>query len=152
MDEHERQQEKVAELLEGVVNGPHIELTDPALTGLFDALGSAMGELDARDRADRERSGDGWHGRVAGYAPVQGIGVVDGHPWYFRARWDGWSFDVLRPEDASPDGWPELGNPVFVHAERYGDDDDFAASWMPFTDAWRFIERSIEMFRAQRDA
>lgn len=33
-------------------------------------------------------------GELAGYAPVQGTGTVAGNPFYFRARWEEWSFAI----------------------------------------------------------
>ncbi|HZD70760.1 MAG TPA: hypothetical protein VFA45_18245 [Actinomycetes bacterium] len=36
---------------------------------------------------------------LGGYAPVQGEGIVDGHAWYFRARWAGWSFLIAAPAE-----------------------------------------------------
>lgn len=31
---------------------------------------------------------------LAGDAPMQGFGYLNGYPWYFRARGDAWSFAV----------------------------------------------------------
>jgi hypothetical protein len=142
-DEQEHQQERLEQHLEAMVTGPHIPLTSDVLDQISVGLGDVLDELHRRDGEDRERAGDGWNGRVGGYCPVQGFGTVDGHPWYFRARWDGWSFDV-GPAGIGAGDW-DLSDPVFRQAERYGD--DFDASWMPFADAWLFIERSIALFR-----
>lgn len=37
---------------------------------------------------------DGCQIDISGGCPVQGFGTVDGHPCYFRARGEGWSFEV----------------------------------------------------------
>jgi hypothetical protein len=87
--------------------------------------------------------GEGWAGSLYGACPVQGEGVVDGRPWYFRARHDEWSFSVAAASD---------GDPVGI---RWGDGEGFVvegehenASWMPYAEAWVLIERSIAEMRA----
>jgi hypothetical protein len=77
---------------------------------------------------------------VYGNAPVQGFGTVLGRELYFRARHDGWSFDVADhagrlPSDGSrePDG--------FYREAEYAD-----ASWMPHTEAVRIIARCLQEY------
>lgn len=61
---------------------------------------------------------EGWLG---GHAPVQAEGTIRGVPFYFRARWSHWTFDV---------GDDPVGEEsVLFHREAtYGEDAD--ASWM----------------------
>jgi hypothetical protein len=87
------------------------------------------------------REGAGWSGMLCGFCPVQGYGNVDGLNWYFRARYDAWSFEVW----ASPfgeDGRLPAGDPCWSAEGSYGET-DFDASWMPFSHAWGRIEASI---------
>ena len=91
-----------------------------------------------------ERSGDGWQGRVYGQAPVQGTGIVDGLPWYFRAKHDEWSFVLAGSPSADPleVGASESG---WSAGEPYGG--RFEASYMPESVAWEFIEQCIAKHR-----
>ncbi len=41
-------------------------------------------------------------GRVFGSAPVQGEGTVGGSPFYFRARWNEWTFSVANRDESDP--------------------------------------------------
>lgn len=124
--------------------------------GLFaflDAIRPAvMDNLSAQNDAPCDREGDGWHGVIGGACPLQGDGVVDGLPWYFRARGGSWEFAVA----ATPDGDPVAAcfsdaptGSFRADGEAEGDG-PYAASWMPHSEAWRHIEASIAEFRASR--
>ena len=117
--------------------------------GLLDPNGplvAAVRENTAvAEDAPRERDGEGWAGEIEGFCPVQGTGTVDGLNWYFRARGEAWSFEVWR-EAFGPYGELPMVDPLWETYADYGED-DFDASWMPFSHAWRFIEESIEAFR-----
>ncbi|OQP40992.1 hypothetical protein A4H97_15440 [Niastella yeongjuensis] len=41
-------------------------------------------------------------GKIYGSAPVQSDGTINGFPFYFRARWDEWSFAISENPDISP--------------------------------------------------
>ena len=102
--------------------------------------------------AETERTGEGWSGSVGGACPVQGDGMVDGLPWYFRARGVSWSFSVAAtpegdPVDALFDNAPEGSWSTSGSAEGEG---AFAGSWMPYSEAWRHVEASIAAWRAWR--
>lgn len=119
--------------------------------------------------AEEERSGEGWHGRMTCSAcPVQIEGEVDGHAFYFRARWDSWSFGVSRDKLTPENGasfdevyrrrdtrhYPRsqaIGGPYAYQVEGDAEGDgEMAGSWMPYSEAWRHIEDSIAKLRAQR--
>lgn len=55
----------------------------------------------------------GWHGQVYGVCPVQGDGKVNNDTWYFKARGEKWTFEVLgKPElrrQQSWGTWPDAG-------------------------------------------
>lgn len=72
---------------------------------------------------------------VGGQCPVQAEGTIAGKPFYFRARGCRWQFEV---ED-------ECGDPKWVYAERYSDD-EFAAGWMSEEEARGFIEKAAKMY------
>lgn len=110
----------------------------PLATALRENSASAMD-------APPVREGDGWTGRLEGFCPLQGYGNVDGKHWYFRARWDHWSFEVW-DEPFGADGELPVKDPVWMFEAAYGEAEG-DASWMPFSDAWRFIESSIAAFR-----
>ena len=77
---------------------------------------------------------------IYGNAPVQGFGKVIDRDIYFRARHDGWSFDIADhkgdlPSDgfADPDGFYREGQ--FENA-----------SYMPFEKAMWFIDRCLQEY------
>jgi hypothetical protein len=86
---------------------------------------------------------------VYGNAPVQGFGAVLGRDLYFRARHDGWSFDVADHAGRLPsDGY--RGSDGFYREGDYPD-----ASWMPHAVAVRIIVRCLEEYtgvRAEQNA
>jgi hypothetical protein len=92
--------------------------------------------------------GDGWRGEFGGNCPVQGDGEVDGNPFYFRARNDGWTFSVaaagVDPVDVfcgyAP-GFEAFGD----YGEQMGD-----AGWMPLSDAALAVARAVRGFREAR--
>ena len=90
---------------------------------------------------------------ISGYAPVQADGVLLGHPLYFRARWNGWSFVLCTNADIDPSALREGDEPGFF---RDGDFQGFAlwgdygadseASYMPYTVAEQIIRECAEQF------
>ena len=104
----------------------------------------------AEDLAQQQRKGPGWHGKLEGYAPVQGEGSVDGHAWYFRARGVGWSFQIAEPAEVD---WATADNSREVAGWSVEDEawaeEEFAASYMPYATAWAIIQRCIARFREQ---
>jgi hypothetical protein len=77
---------------------------------------------------------------VYGNCPVQGLGTVRGREVYFRARHDGWSFDIADrkgdlPSDgrAAPDGFYREG--VYPNS-----------GWMPLAEAVRLIDECIREY------
>lgn len=94
-----------------------------------------------------ERTGQRWNGSIGGMCPVQGWGTVDGHPWYFRARGQRWSFSVAEDPKGDPvDVW-DRRVPGWHYEEPWGED-EFAAGYMDEEIAWGFIEACIAKLRA----
>lgn len=91
---------------------------------------------------------------LSGLCPVQANGLIDGRPFYFRARHDAWSIriakfkghqthEIFSDLDAvidAPDAWE--------HREKYGEDPD--AGYMPFIEALQFIEWAAKRWRWER--
>lgn len=99
----------------------------------------------AEQREHGAKYGDGWHGEISGACPVQGLGEVDGVPWYFRSRGEHWSLEIGVGEGS--DG--ELaGTAIFERSGTHGRFPD--AGWMGAKHAWSLIKRSIGEFRAER--
>ena len=91
------------------------------------------------------RSGAGWSGELADEGPVQGKGVADGLPWYFRARHDTWSFSLAEAADADAvDVGATVAGWGTTHVWGHRSD----ASSMPDETAWELIERCIHDHRA----
>jgi hypothetical protein len=83
---------------------------------------------------------------IGGYCPCQADGTMDGFPFYFRARWDGWTLSVAAPGedpvrvfvDNYHDG---LGTGAYFIGEYYQD-----AGSMEVDTARSFIEREYGNF------
>jgi hypothetical protein len=94
------------------------------------------------------RSGDGWDGYIEGVSPLQGCGRVDGLPWYFRARWASWSFEVVNDLTVDPELLPMIGTPGvtgWLIEEEWGSLTE--ASYMAPDVGWLIVERCIERHR-----
>lgn len=83
-------------------------------------------------------------GKIQGPAPVQAEGTVNGFPFYFRARYDTWTFAIsenpaVDPVDIQMD---EQGKTYGFFAEgRAGGEWDYAASYLDDDRAILIIER-----------
>lgn len=125
------------------------------LRAFIDAVRPAvMRNLREQDDAPCDRDGDGWSGTIGGACPLQGDGVVDGLPWYFRARGEAWSFSVAATPDgdAVAAGFSDAPDGSFYTNGPSDNATPYAAGWMPHSEAWRHIEESIAEFRAMRGA
>ena len=75
-----------------------------------------------------------------GNCPVQGFGTVLGRDLYFRARHNGWSFDVADQAGNLPsDGY--RGSDGFYREGDYPN-----AGWMPLEEAVAIIARCLREF------
>jgi len=89
---------------------------------------------------------------LGGLCPVQGDGLVDGHRFYFRARGEGWTFDVwalgvgLTGDGLGPMFDLPEEDPVFSTGCPYKPDIPFEAGYMPDDEARVFIEESARKF------
>lgn len=95
------------------------EREGPAAQAAFDATGATLKYL-------------------GGNCPVQAEGIVDGQPFYFRARGDEWSLDI-GPEDQ----WHGYG--CWRIERDYGS--GFDAGWMHRHEALGFIVEGIAAYR-----
>jgi len=77
---------------------------------------------------------------VYGNAPIQGFGTVLGRDLYFRARHDGWSFDVADHRGHFPsDG--------FFDSDGFYREADYPnASYMPHHEAVMIIARCLQEY------
>ena len=88
-------------------------------------------------------------------APVQAEGSVDGYRFYFRAKYEEWTFSVaeqpgLDPVDIDSSG-AAAGRGYFLSA-TYGSPRSSAASHMPIPEAQQLIEECVRRYRAERAA
>lgn len=112
---------------------------------VFDSFRNAFREIDEENAPFRQRAGDGWEGELGGWVPVQGDGFIDGHPWYFRARGDSWSLSIAEHNDESAINVRWNKAPGWYFEENYGAWPE--AGWMPYKEAWEFIEQSFAKYR-----
>ena len=73
---------------------------------------------------------------IGGFCPVQAEGTIDGHEFYFRARWDHWSLSIGVKD--------VILNPDWYYDESYGVAPD--AGWMPLEEAEAFILKGARMY------
>lgn len=78
---------------------------------------------------------------IWGNCPVQALGTVRDRDLYFRARNNGWSFDVAdRTGNLPSDGYRDSDG--FYREGSYPD-----AGWMPLGDAVEIIARCLREYR-----
>lgn len=75
-------------------------------------------------------------------APVQADGSVAGKPFYFRSKYDEWTFAIAL--DGGDPVMIEAGNPGFFRSEPYED-----ASYMPVDEATAILIRCAREFLGQ---
>lgn len=110
--------------------------------------GSSPSALQTGDNADAGIQID----MLGGNCPVQAKGLIDGEPFYFRARWEGWSLSIGSDHEDNSNftgvhGRDVVGNPRWYHEEEWGDG-PYDAGWMPEDEARRMILKGTLLFRA----
>jgi hypothetical protein len=97
-----------------------------------------------------ERTEKGWNGYIFGHCPVQGCGLVDGYPWYFRARGESWEMEIADDITVNCECLPLVGMSCsgWIIEEDWGTWPE--AGYMDEKIAWSFIENTISKFRANR--
>ena len=78
---------------------------------------------------------------IGGWCPVQADGTVDGVPFYFHSRGEGWSMAI----GDDPVGVTIGNKPGWVQNELWGTE-PFAAGYMPLDIATKIIQRCAEEF------
>ena len=116
---------------------------------------TGMGSIDEPERCIRDTA-VGLECHIYGHAPVQADGRLVGHPLYFRARHDGWSFTLSLDPEADPAGMGPGEQPGFFRAgefrgyAQWGDyGTGFQASYMPYEVAERLIRQCSEQYLAE---
>ncbi len=88
--------------------------------------------------------------RTCDTAPVQYEGTVEDKSFYFRARWDEWSFTVADSLEEAVDGFSE--GEIFLRTGSFGDNQHpNAASHMPHQEAERIIQACAAEYLSQRN-
>ena len=84
-------------------------------------------------------------------APVQAEGMLDGSPFYFRARGDQWTFSLAEAPGLDPiyidSSESAVGRGYFLSGQ-YGAPGSFAASYMPLPEARNLIGECVLRYRA----
>lgn len=90
-------------------------------------------------------AGEGYEVAFGGACPVQGDGVIDGYPCYYRSRGSGWSLDVY---PVGTDTYSDLdAKPIWEHAETCYLWPD--GGWVSAARSVACIERAVALFRAR---
>ena len=121
-----------------------IQVTDPFL----DALRVELAPVFERQKQERAEHNPAALARCAdagitidsmgGNCPVQIEGLIDGQPFYFRARGDSWALHVGPKEDWFTDR-------EWLHEADYGDG-PFDAGWMPEHEALGFVCDAVALW------
>jgi hypothetical protein len=83
-------------------------------------------------------------GTIYGQGPVQAEGTINGFQFYFRARWDGWTFSISENTQIDPVDIQisEVGKQHGYFAEgKYGSQFEYKASYMEYDIAVDIIKR-----------
>jgi hypothetical protein len=96
-----------------------------------------------KDRRDERWEPDIYIEYFGGAGPVQAWGNVAGKPFYFRARHEAWSFGIALAPTIDPVD-VQVPGAGFLVEESYGS--NFAASYMPESDAEAIIRRCVQLF------
>ncbi len=78
-------------------------------------------------------------------APLQFEGAIDGNPFYFRARWEHWSFQITKP--GTEPILPARDIVLYSASGKVGEG-EYSASWMAEDDGRNTINACVEDFRA----
>ena len=81
---------------------------------------------------------------IGGFCPVQAEGIIDGVPFYFRARWAHWTMSI----GDDPVGI-HLGKPGWIKRVRYGEPP--SAGWMSLKIAEAIIRECAEAFLVEKE-
>jgi hypothetical protein len=85
-------------------------------------------------------------GIIYGSAPVQAEGTINGFTFYFRAKYDEWTFSISEHSEIDPVDiqLPETGKQFGYFAEgKYGTVFDSKASYMEYDIAKDIIQRCV---------
>ncbi len=78
---------------------------------------------------------------IGGNCPVQAEGIIDGMPFYFRARGEHWSFSVAATPYEDP-----VHARGFYYQEPYAEGKQYAAGWMEESEALAFIAKAAKLY------
>lgn len=78
---------------------------------------------------------------IGGNCPVQAEGMIDGVPFYFRARGKRWSLEIGPNASIIESEWS--------HSEKYSDK-EYAAGWMSVDEAKALIAKGAEIYRTEK--
>ena len=88
---------------------------------------------------------------MGGYCPVQAEGLLNKWPFYFRARWQGWSFELKpRTFTTSFNETTTLRHPFSGCHGSWGED-EYSAGSMPFETAERLMHACALAFALYED-
>lgn len=96
-----------------------------------------------------ERTERDWNDYIEGQTPLQGYGLIDGYPWYFRARGDSWSLGIVEDKTIDCECLPLVGCcSGWLIEESWGEWP--SAGYMDEEIAWSLIEDTFKKFRENR--
>ena len=83
-------------------------------------------------------------GTIYGLAPVQGKGTINGFSFYFRARWDEWTFAISEHSEIDPVDIQYAGQGIqygYFAEGQYGKEWEYKASYMENDTVLDIIQR-----------
>lgn len=82
-------------------------------------------------------------------APLQIEGNVNGKAFYFRARWDQWTFAISYDDKVHPAKILSSKDGFFFRCGDVGESGGYAASWMSVDEAMDIIARCIRSYNEE---
>lgn len=83
-----------------------------------------------------------------GETPVQCWGTIAGKHFYFRARWNYWSFGVGEQQDLPVVADDDIDRLNYYKEQEYGND-PYSAGYMPFDESKNWIIECIRDYLSQ---
>lgn len=121
-------------------------LYDPIYVLVRRCQGARRPPIDGYEATAGLLDAEGIFMRWGGACPVQGEGVIDGHPVYYRSRGEWWSADFFAPGTDISD---ELDGEVVFAAEHH-DYISYDGGWITADESRRNLVQATKEFRAWR--
>ncbi len=95
------------------------------------------------------------NGKIYGLAPVQAEGTIDTNQFYFRAKYDEWSFAISENPEFDPVDIQNIENGIkygFYKESEYGKKGSYSASYMDRAETEKIIIECCKEYQEMKKA